>query len=353
MVNGKRREIGLGSAREVSLAEARELADELRKVARSGRDPIAYRDRDKRRSPTFAEAAERVHREQIVPTSKNGKHVAQWLATLEAYAYPMIGAKALHEITGADVLAVLGPVWVTKPETARRVRQRLRTVFDWALAAGHVERNPVQGVEAGLARQKDRTQHFAALPWRDLPGLWPRLVAAEGMGALALRFAILTAARSGEVRGMTWSEVDLEAGLWTVPAERMKAGRAHRVPLPAEALAILEAVRPLAEGPGSLVFPAARRGKALSDMTLAAVLKRLGVAATVHGFRSSFRDWAEESGVPRNVAEQALAHGVKDATEAAYNRADLLEQRVPVMARWASFVASAKAPANVVPLAAR
>lgn len=322
VVRGKRRDIGLGSTMLVTLAEAREKARTMRATARAGGDPLAERRRAE--GLTFADAARKVHAERMTG-AKNGKHVAQWIGTLETYAFPTMGEKRVADVTPADVLAVLEPIWNAKPETARRVRQRLKAVFDWALTAGHREaRNPVEGVEKGLPKQADRVEHHAALPWAELPGFWPRLVAAPGMGALALRFAILTAARSGEVRGMTWGEVEGEA--WTIPASRMKAKAAHRVPLSAEALAILGEARALAgeaPAPGALVFPGQKRGKPLSDMTLAAVLKRLGLDVTPHGFRSTFRDWAEEAGDwPREVKEAALAHAVANKVEAAYRRGD-------------------------------
>ena len=339
VVHGRRRDVGLGAASLIPLAEAREMAARLRRVAREGGDPVAERDRDKRASLTFAQAARKVHAGHIVPTARNGKHVAQWLSSLEAYAFPAIGAKPVHTIDQSDVLRVLAPIWTEKQETARRVRQRLRTVLDWAHTAGHREGvNPVEGVEKGLARQKQRPAHFAALPWQELPVLWPRLVAAKGMGALALRFAILTAARSGEVRGATWGEIDLDATIWTIPATRMKASREHRVPLSEPALLILRTLRPMAGKPDALIFPG-QAAKPLSDMSLSAVLKRLEVAVTVHGFRSSFRDWAEEeTSFPHEVKEAALAHSVRSATERAYRRTDLFDKRRELMNTWGDFV---------------
>lgn len=344
-VHGRRREIGLGPVSLLSLGEAREQARALRKVARAGGDPIAERDKDKRASLTFEDAARKVHAEQIVPNAKSGKHVAQWLTTLETYAFPTMGNRPVHVVEQADILRVLSPIWTEKPETARRVRQRLRTVLDWARTAGHRDGvNPVEGVEKGLARQKDRTAHHAALPWRDLPDLMQRIEDVEGMGAQALRFTILTAARSGEVRLATWAEIDMEAGIWTISAERMKAGREHRVPLSAATLAILATVKPLAVGSDSLLFPSKRAAKPLSDMTLATVLKRQGIAATVHGMRSTFRDWAEEStSYPHEAKEAALAHAVKNKVEAAYRRTDLFDKRRDMMDAWASYTTGARA----------
>ncbi|MGM0583753.1 MAG: tyrosine-type recombinase/integrase [Pseudomonadota bacterium] len=347
-VHGRRRDIGLGGASLVSLAEAREKARALRKIAREGGDPVAERDKDKRTSLTFADAAKRVHAEQVKPSSRNEKAAAQWLSSLEAYAFPTMGTRPVHAVEQADVLRVLAPIWTEKPETARRVRQRLRTVLDWARTAGHREGiNPVEGVEKGLPKQRARVQHFAALPWQDLPDLWPRLERARGMGGKALRFCILTAARSGEVRAATWSEIDLEAGVWTVPAEKMKAEREHRVPLSEPALAVLREVRPLRAKSEALVFPSGKKGKALSDMTLASVLKRLEVPVTVHGFRSTFRDWAEEAtSYPHEVKEAALAHAVKGKTERAYRRSDLFEKRCKMMNEWGGFVVRAGGAAD-------
>jgi len=344
-VHGRRREIGLGPVSLLPLKEAREQARALRKVARAGGDPIAERDKGKRVSLTFADAARKVHAEQIVPNAKNGKHVKQWLTTLETYAFPTLGSLPVHAVEQSDVLRVLGPIWTEKAETARRVRQRLRTVLDWARTAGHRQGvNPVEGVEKGLAKQKDRTAHHAALPWRDLPDLMQRIEETEGMGSLALQFAILTAARSGEVRLATWAEIDLEAGVWTIAPDRMKAGREHRVPLSDATLAILEKVRPLAANSGSLLFPSKRAAKPLSDMTLAAVLKRLGASVTVHGMRSTFRDWTEEmTSYPHEVKEAALAHAIKNKVEAAYRRTDLFEKRIDMMDAWASYAVGAGA----------
>ena len=208
MVHGRRGDIGLGSVADVSLAEAREKARELRKVARDGGDPRAIRDKNKVTSPTFAEAARHVFNTRILPATTKPESMAQWLGRLERHAFPKIGSKPVHNIAQADVLAVLEPVWLTHPETARRVRQRMALIFDWARTAGHVTANPVDGISAGLPRQRAKVEHRAALPWAEVPALWPRLVASEGIGAQALRFAILTAARSGEVRGARWSEID-------------------------------------------------------------------------------------------------------------------------------------------------
>lgn len=343
-VFGRRTVLGIGGFPAIGLADAREKAAEFTKIARSGGDPKAERDKARRASLTFREAARKVWKEQIEPNNKNAKHVAQWLSTLETYAFKKIGSIPVHAVNQADILRVLQPIWLEKPETARRVRQRLRAVFDWAIVAQHREAvNPVEAIEVALPEQRDKVQHFTAPPWRDLPDLWKRIAVADGMGAVALRFTILTAARSGEVRGATWVEMDLEAGVWTIPAERMKAGVAHRVPLSPSALALLSSLRPVTGG-AALVFPSSKRDKPLSDMTLAAVLKRLKVPVTVHGFRSTFRDWSEDAtAYPHEVKEAALAHTVKNRVEAAYRRTDLFDRRRAMMDEWAAYVTGAPA----------
>ncbi len=348
-VHGKRRERGMGSARLVSLAEAREIARSWRRIAKAGGDPAAERDKGKRETLTFEDAARRVWSEQIAPNARNPKHRQQWINTLRDYAFPVVGSLPVHAIRQADILRILAPIWTEKPETARRIRQRLRTVLNWARTAGHYEgMNPVEGVEDGLPKQRAKVQHFRALPYGELPELMRRIERVDGMGALALRFTILTAARSGEVRGAMWPEIDADARLWAVPAERMKADTEHRVPLSDAALGVLESVRGLSEG---LVFSSNRRGRPLSDMTLAAVLKRLKVDATVHGMRSTFRDWSEEmTGFPHEVKEAALAHTVRNKVEAAYRRTDLFDKRRDLMDQWGRFCLSAGSVGDVVEL---
>jgi len=337
IVRGKRRDIGLGGLSWVSLAEAREKARAARKVAREGGDPILAR-RAFIACPTFEEAACRVHAEQIVGQGKNDKHRAQWINTLRDYAFPAIGPKPVRDVCQADVLRVLAPIWMEKPETARRVRQRIRTVMDWARTAGHFEGvNPVEGVEKGLAKQRDQVTHHAAMPWDRVPRLFEGL--GESVAALALRFLILTAARTSEVIGAMWSEIDLTARMWVIPAERMKARREHKVPLSDEALAVLDQARGLS---GKYVFPGTRWDCGLSNMAMTQLLRRKGLGNfTVHGFRSSFRDWAEERGnMPREVAELCLAHEVGSDVERAYRRTDLMEKRRGLMERWSSYCSS-------------
>lgn len=342
MVYGRRRELGIGGANTVDLKAAREVAWEWRRIARSGGDPEVVRDAERRGTLSFAEAATRVHREQIVTTARNAKHAAQWLSSLERYAFPIIGRTPVARVKQSDIHRILSPIWLEKQETARRIRQRLRTIMAWATTAGYfVGANPVDDIEKGLSKQRLRPRHFKAVPWTKVPEVYAAISGASGLGALALRFAILTAARSGEVRGARWSEIDLADAVWTVPAERMKAEREHRVPLTPHALQILEAARPLRD-PTDLVFPGSRAGRPLSDMTLAAVLKRLRIDATVHGFRSSFRDFAEEAGSYSHAAKElSLAHRVGNAVQRAYLRADLFQERSRLMMDWAQFCRSA------------
>jgi len=351
-VHGRRREIGMGSARLVSLAEAREIARSWRRIARAGGDPAVERDKDKRESLTFEAAARRVWAEQIEPPGRNEKYTKQWLSSLEAHAFPLIGSRPVHAVTQADILRVLAPIWTEKLQTARLVRQRMRTVLNWARTAGHFEgMNPVEGVEDGLPKQRHRVRHLKALPYQELPDLMRCLASVEGVAGLALQFLILTAARSGEVRAMTWGEVDLDSAVWTVPGERMKAGLPHRVPLSDAAVAVVNTVQGL---DSQLVFPGQKRGQPMHDMTIAAPLKRLNVPATVHGMRSSFRDWAAEStNIPREIAELCLAHEVGSAVERAYRRSDLFKKRRDLMQSWARFCLSDGEGGKVVELTRR
>ena len=350
-VHGKRKERGIGSVQLISLAEAREIARKYRRIAHDGGDPATERDKDKRETLTFEDAARRVWADQIEPNARNPKHRQQWINTLHDYAFPVVGSLPVHAIKQADILRILAPIWTEKPETARRVRQRLRTVMNWARTAGHYEgMNPVEGVEDGLPKQRAKVRHFRALPYGELPELMRRIEDVDGMGALALRFTILTAARSGEVRGAMWSEIDTEARVWAIPADRMKAEVEHRVPLCDETLAVLERVRGLSDG---LVFPSRRAGRPISDMTLSAVLRRLDVPGTVHGMRSTFRDWCEEmTGFPHEVKEAALAHTVRNKVEAAYRRTDLFDKRRTLMDQWGRFCLSAGRAGDVVEIRA-
>jgi integrase len=351
---GKLKEMGLGSLASVPLADARQKASETRRLLNEGRNPIEHRK---------AEAAAR----QAVVTSfgtfadelvtglshgfRNEKHKAQWAMTLTRYAAPL-RPKTPNEITTDDVLAVLQPLWVKRPETASRLRGRIERVLDAAKAKGlRSGENPARWrghLDALLSKRQKLTRgHHAAMPYGELPAFIARLRASESVSALALEFTILTAARSGEVLGARWDEIDLGAKLWIVPASRMKAGREHRVPLAPRTLDILRSAEEMRTG--DYVFPGQRRGKPLSVMALAMVLRRAGLAdVTVHGFRSAIRDWAgNETSFTRELAEAALAHAVGDMTERAYRRGDALEKRRQLMSAWASFI-EPKGASNVV-----
>lgn len=349
---GKRREYGLGSLRDISLAEAREAAAAIRKQARTGLDPLEERRKARQRVPTFREAALAVHGEHKRGW-KNAKHQAQWLATLETYAFPKIGDKTVDRIESGHVRDVLGPIWLDKPETARRVRQRIGTVLDYAVGKNWRAHPLAMGsVTRALPRQPRKEGRFEAMPFAQVPGFLETLHSRFSMGRLALEALILTAARSGEARGARWCELDLEAATWTIPAERMKAGRAHVVPLSPAALVVFKRAQALRLEGEELVFPGTRRGKALSDMTLLKVLRDAGLEVTVHGFRSAFRDWtAERTSIPGEVAEAALAHSIRNQVEAAYRRTNYLEKRTELMERWGAFCTGEAG--KVVRLAAR
>lgn len=343
-IHGRQTDLGLGGLSYVTLAEAREEAARLRKVARQGGDPRVERRRE---ALTFEAAARRVH-EGLAPTWRNPKHAREWLSSLERYAFPRLGARPLDTIGTADALAVLAPIWTKRPETARRVKQRLGAIFDWAKSAGHYPReNPVTGLKKGLPTVKAAPEHMAALPWRELPGFMEALASREGVSARTLALLILTATRSGEARGMRWAELD--GAVWTVPPERMKRGLAHRVPLSPEALGVVERMR----GRGAeLVFPGPTRGpggaeRPQSENVFRALFARMGrEGMTAHGFRSTFRDWCSEAAhAPRDLAEAALAHATGDATERAYARSDLFERRRELMIAWGRFAMGGSAGA--------
>lgn len=339
MVQGRRRDIGVGGLSWVSLAEARERAAGYRKIAREGGDPLAEREAAKPVTLIFEEAAERVHASQK-PGWKNAKHGGQWINTLRTYAYPHIGRMPVDRITTPQILKVLEPIWLKKGETAGRVRQRLRTVLDWARTAGYRSgENPVDGVEKGLPRKTKKVEHHKAVPYAEVGAFVQRLRASDlnPSTKLAFEFLILTATRTGEVLLALWNEVDLKVGVWVIPADRMKAGVEHRVPLSSRALDILKAARQLSDG--ELVFPGMKAGKPLSNMAFTMAMRRMKVAGVPHGFRSSFRDWASEAtAFPHEVAEMALAHTIKNKVEAAYRRGDLIEKRRDLMETWANFV---------------
>jgi integrase len=351
---GKQREMGLGGFPSVTLADAREKARAYRAKAQDGSDPIAERLAAVSQAAALRSASRTfsaVSEEYIAKHEaswRNAKHAAQWTATLKQYVFPVFGDLVVRDISTAHVIQALEPIWVTKTETAKRVRSRIELVLDYAAARGLRDGpNPARwrgNIDAAFPKPSRiaTVRHHEALPFREAPGFMARLRKQPGMGARALEFTVLTAARSGEVRGLTWAEVDLGTGVWTVPAARMKGGREHRVPLSDPAVSLLRSLP--AGRPGDLVFPGLKGP--LSDMSLSAVLRRMKVPVTVHGFRSCFRDWvSERTNYPSEVAEMALAHAVGDKVEAAYRRGDLLAKRRQMMADWAAFLLSGTAGA--------
>ena len=335
VIRGRRRDLGLGAYPLVSLAEAREQAFTNRKLARAGGDPLALR---KSAVPTFAEAVDAVIKVHE-PTWKDGARSAEiWRSSLGAYAMPRLGRLPVSDVTTADVMAVLLPIWNEKRETARRVRQRIGAVMKWAVAQGFRQDNPAgDAIGAALPKSNGVQKHMRALHHADVPAALAKVreSGAAPTTKLAFELLVLTAARSGEVRLATWDEIDLGAALWTVPAARMKTLRRHRVPLSGRTVEVLEAARDYADGSG-LIFPSVT-GRPMSNMTLSKLVKELGIPAVPHGFRSSFRDWCSDTGQPREVAEAALAHVVR-GVEGAYARSDLFDRRRRLMDAWAAYV---------------
>ncbi|MGH1571372.1 tyrosine-type recombinase/integrase [Methylobacterium sp. P31] len=345
-IAGRAREMGLGSAHTFSLAEARERARECRKLTADGIDPIEVRK--EKRQEAALEAAKaitfRACAEAYIESHKagwrNATHAAQWPASFENHVYPLLGDLPVQAVDTGLVMKVLEQIWTTRPETATRVRARIESVLDWATTRGYRRgENPARwrGHLANLLPKRSKVKkvkHHAAMPFAQVPAFMADLRNQDAVEARALEFTILTAVRSGEATGALWSEIDMEAGIWTVPAERMKAGAEHRVPLSAPALALLKQMRGLDD---TFVFVGSRSKRRLSDKVLRNMLVKVARAnMTVHGFRSSFRDWAGEcTSFPRDLAEMALAHTVGDATERAYRRSDLFEKRRDLMDAWA------------------
>jgi len=353
VVAGKRRDIGLGSAQLVPLADARVEAATLRRSARAGGNPLAERRRKQRVVQTFKEAALKVHSAHA-ETFRNAKHKAQWIASVKADVFPTLGDRPVDAIDTSDVLKTLAPIWTTKPETARRLMQRMRVIFEWARASGHRSGdNPVDGVTKVLPKQRQAPIHHAALPYAGVPAFVKGLRAADaGVSTkLAFEFLILTAARTNEVLGARWEQIDRTAKTWTIPSTRIKAGREHRVPLSLRCLDLLESAEAIGDG-GPYVFPGRTPKTPLSNMVFLMLLRRLGHdGITAHGFRSTFRDWAaDRTNVPRSVCEAALAHVVKDKAEAAYFRSDLFDLRRSLMDKWSAFVNTTTA--SVLPIRA-
>ena len=338
-IHGRRRNIGLGGVNWVTLAEAREAALDNRRVARRGGDPLAAKRQAK--APRFRDAAISTW-ESLRPRWRSEKAAANWLQQLERHAMKRIGDMPVNRIGREDVLAVLTPIWGKKPETARRVRRYIRTTLEWCQAHGFVESNAAgDAINGALPRMAAVKAHYEALPYREISGV---LKAIESSGAstvvrLALQFLIFTAARSGEVRGAVWSEIEMDRQVWRIPGKRMKAGAEHRVPLSGRAMEIIDRTRALGDR-SEFVFPSpVRQDRPISDATLSKLLRTTGLAgqATVHGFRSSFRDWCADTGQPRELAEAALAHTV-GGVEGAYFRSDLFERRRKLMDAWAKYL---------------
>ncbi|MFV3078052.1 tyrosine-type recombinase/integrase [Niveispirillum fermenti] len=365
MLQGKSRDIGLGAAGPggISLADARAARDALRLKVKAGTDPLEERQREASKAVTAAQAAAiagitfRAVAEAYIGANeaswRNDKHRQQWRNTLASYVYPVMGELPVADIATAHVLTILEPIWKDKPETASRVRGRIETVLDAAKARGYREgENPARwrGHIAQILPPRTRLKrgHHKAMPYAVIPAFMVNLRTREAMAALALEFVILTAARTNEVLGATWAEIDLDKAIWTVPASRMKAAREHRIPLSPRAVEILLTVRPL----GTANLFATDKGGKLSAMAMAMLLRRMKLDCTVHGFRSGFRDWAAEcTGYAHEVCEMALAHVVGNKAEAAYRRGDLFDKRRRLMADWATYCASdGAAGATVTPI---
>lgn len=363
MINGRARTMGLGPYPEFGLVEARELAATYRRMKAHGQDPLEAKEAERTaakvaraKEMTFKQCA-RAYIDDHRAGWKNGKTADQWKASLETYAYPVFGDLPVGEVDTGLIMKVLkGPVkgdarglWLARPETASRVRGRIEVILDWAETNGHRDpgKNPARWkghLDNNLpARSKVRAvKGHAALPVDDVATFMADLRARGGLSPNALELAILTAARTNEVLGARWSEIDLDKGIWIIPADRMKAGREHRVPLSSRALELLHALLP-EEPDQPFVFPG-KPGKPLSNMAMLTLLRRMGRDdLTAHGFRSTFRDWCAERGIPRDLAEACLAHKVSDKTEAAYLRSDVFERRRPVMEAWAKHCAGVAA----------
>jgi integrase len=349
---GKRRDFGLGPAHDITLADARASAAEIRRMVRAGLDPVKERGLQRKAGPTFEIVARRCY-EAMRGGWKDQRH-ASWISSFENHVFPSLGAKRVDEIDTSAVLGVLEPIWLTIPDTARRLFQRIGAVLDYAHVKGWIaEEVSLRSVRRGLPRQTNQTQHRIAMPYKQIPAFMDKLLALPpSAGRDALKLTILTAVRSNETRFATWREFDLEAGIWSIPAIRMKMKEPHVVPLSRAALTLLkrlhaDAVDDLegtrnerASAMASRPLFSAARGKPISDMTMTKVLRDMKIAGvTVHGFRSSFTDWAaEQTDTPKEIADKALAHKVPNAVEAAYRRTDFFDKRRALMSLWAAFV---------------
>ncbi len=333
-INSKATNLGLGPTWAVPVAEAREIALENHRIARQGGDPRS------KSAPAFGEAAEKVISIHAEGWKDGGKSERQWRASLDAYVLPALGQKPVDQITTGDVLGVLLPIWSTKRETARRVRGRIGAVMKWAVAQGYRQDNPAgDAIGAALPKTAPPKQHHRAIPHHQVAAAVAAVRATEALWSTkaAFEFLVLTATRSGEARGARWSEMDLDEHIWTIHKDRMKSKIAHRVPLSARALEILDDAAKHSDGSG-LVFPSAT-GRTMSDGTINKLLKQTGINAVPHGFRTSFRSWCSDTLVPRELGERALAHEIRDSTERAYARSDMLDPRRKLMDNWADYIA--------------
>ncbi len=347
-VNGKRREIGLGSAKVVTLARVREKAIENLRILADGFDPLGVK-RASVQTPSFSEASFNVY-ELNKDSWKNKKHAAQFISTLETYAFPVLGSLKVNKIEPADIILALTPIWLQKPETARRVKQRISKVMKWSIGKGWREYNPCDSVGDVLPKQTKKQAHRKSISYDDVGNFITAIKASDAgiIVKLGLEFLILTATRSGEVRMACWSEINED--LWTIPSERMKAGVAHRVPLTQRCIDILEEAKIFADG-SQFVFPGMRINRPLSENTFRNLINSLEYNADAHGFRTSFRTWTQEkTNYPREIAEQALAHSLKDKAEAAYARSDQLEKRRQMMQDWEDYIL--RKDADIIPIKA-
>lgn len=346
--NGKRRDIGLGSASVISLARARERCREVRTAIAEGRDPLTLW----KPSPPMARLFEEVAREFVEQREFSAKTQQQALTRLERYAFPRLGKLQVQSVDADYIAEALRPIWTPKPETALRTRDLILRTLRFGRPDGALLETTLARAISDRLPAQPRNKNFAAMPYAQVPGFMAKLADKKTMGSLALQAVILTATRSGEARGATWREIDFEEAVWTIPAQRMKMKRPHRVPLSAEALAVLRAARDMLKADrkaDGLVFPGAT-GKPLSDMTLTKILRDMKEPFTVHGMRSSFRDWAaEQTSLPGEIAEAALAHAVPNAVEAAYRRTTFFDKRREMMDAWSEFIGG-EGNAKVVPI---
>ena len=347
----RRRDIGLGPYPEVSLKDARRRAGEMRNQSRDGIDPVAAKRAAARTIPTFKAAATKAHEERKAGF-RNAKHQDQWIDSLTSYAFSTLGNLSIDHVDGPAVVRAIKPIWTTKPETARRVLQRIASVVAWSVAHGYRDHElPVKAIRMGLpqqpkrnpnARGTDSRGHFAAIPYTEAAAYVSQLRnSSESISRAALELVMLTVCRSGEARGAKWAEFDLDRAEWKIPGDRIKAGVEHTIPLSSDAVAVVKRMQEI-RGTSDLVFPS-RKGEALSDVALSKVHKILSPSSTVHGWRSAFRDWAaEQTSVPGEIVEAALAHTNPNRVEAAYRRTNYLDQRRPLMEAWAAYLAGDK-----------